>query len=288
MSTPQFDPQLYKVGQRQQWDAVAAAWKKWWAFFERSVQQVSDRLVDLAGVQPGQRVLDIATGIGEPAVTAAQRVGVEGHVVATDQSPGMLAVARERIAEQGIVNIQLVEVDTEVLDLPQESFDTIVCRWGLMFLPDLDEALRRTHRALKTGGKFATTVWATADKVPFVSLPFGVAQRVLQPPPPPPPTDAPNIFKLGEPGLIESAMERAGFKDVRSEVLTLQFEIASAEQYREFISEIVPPIRALVSDRSPSVQATFWNAIAESVQGFARSDGRISMPSDTIVTVGSK
>ena len=173
MSTPQFDPQLYKVGQRQQWDAVAAAWKKWWAFFERSAQQVSDRLVDLAGVQHGQRVLDISTGIGEPAVTAAQRVGVEGHVVATDQSPGMLAVARERIAEQGIVNIQLVEADTEALDLPQESFDTIVCRWGLMFLQDLDEALRRIHRALKTGGKFATTVWATADKVPFASLSFG-------------------------------------------------------------------------------------------------------------------
>ena len=157
-----------------------------------------------------------------------------------------------------------------------------------MFLQDLDEALRRIHRALKTGGKFATTVWATADKVPFASLSFGGAHRVLQPPPPPPPPDAPNLFKLGEPGLIESALERAGFKDVRSEVLTVQFEVASAEEYRDFISEIAPPIRALVADRSPTVQATFWNAIVERVKGFARSDGTISMPNDTIVTVGSK
>ena len=83
-------------------------------------------------------------------------------------------------------------------------------------------------------------------------------------------------------------MERAGFKDVRSEVLTVQFEVASAEEYRDFISEIAPPIRALVADRSPTVQATFWNAIVERVKGFARSDGTISMPNDTIVTVGSK
>jgi ubiquinone/menaquinone biosynthesis C-methylase UbiE len=74
---------------------VASGWQKWWKTFENDAQQVSDRLVELAVIRPGHRVLDIATGIGEPAISAAKILGKHEHVTATDISTEMLAIAEE-------------------------------------------------------------------------------------------------------------------------------------------------------------------------------------------------
>ena len=288
MTTQKFDPINYKEGQRQEWDSVAEAWKKWWPLFERNMQRVSTILCDLAGIKLGDRVLDISTGIGEPAVTVAGLVGSRGSVYATDQSPAMLRIAQERVSELGLKNIDFVEADTEALDLPDAEFDAAVCRWGLMFLPNPHEAIRRIHRSLKPGAKFATSVWSTPDKVPFISLPMGIAQKVLQPPPPPPPPDAPNIFKLGALGLIESILEQSGFKYVAASVMSLELESSSAEEYRNFLQDIAPPIRALVSNRRPEEQEVYWKAFIEGVKGYASPDGSVKLPEDTILVVGTK
>ena len=288
MTTRQFDPIKYKEGQRQEWDSVAEAWKKWWPFFEQNMQQVSTKLCDMAGIKLGDRVLDISTGIGEPAVTVAGLIGSQGSVYATDQSAAMLRIALERVSELGLDNIEFVEADTEALELPETVFNAAVCRWGLMFLPNPHVALRRIHRSLKPGAKFATSVWSTPDNVPFISLPMRIAQRVLQPPPPPPRPDAPNIFKLGAPGLIESILEQSGFKDVASSVLTLELESHSAEEYRDFLRDIAPPIRELVSNRSSEEQEVYWKAFVEGVKGYASPDRSVKLPGSTILVVGTK
>ena len=288
MTAQQFDPSKYKDGQRQDWDSVADAWKKWWPYFEQNMQQVSTALCDMAGIKPGDRVLDVSTGIGEPAVTVAGLVGPEGSVYATDQSPEMLRVARERVHELGLHNIGLVEADTETMELPEAEFDAAVCRWGLMFLPSPEEALRAISRSLKPGARFATSVWSTPENVQLISLPMAVAQKVLQPPPPPPPPDAPNLFKLGAPGLTESIFEQSGFKNVAGSVITVESESRSAEEYRDFIKDIAPPIRALVSERQPEEQDAYWDALVEAVKGRASADGSVKLRGDTILVVGTK
>ena len=169
MSTQSFNPDSYKNGQEQEWDAAAAGWRKQWAVFETSAQFVNDRLVELAEIKPGNRVLDVATGIGEPAVTAAKFVGAEGRVVATDQSTGMLAIAKERAAGLGLNNIEFQATDAEALDFPEGSFDAVVCRWGLMFLPDIAAALAGIYKSLVRGGKFSTSVWGLPPVVPMAS-----------------------------------------------------------------------------------------------------------------------
>ena len=194
MSTQKFDGSGYKTGQKDQWDSVAEAWGKWWPIIERGANSVSTALAGAIGAGPGQRILDVSTGIGEPAVTLARLVGPDGSVVATDQSAGMLAVAGERIKSEGLSNIELVEVDTEALDLPENEFDGAVCRWGLMFLPDLQSGLQAIRRSLKPGAKFAAAVWATPDRVPLLSLPMAVSQQGLDPKPPPPPADSSGAF----------------------------------------------------------------------------------------------
>lgn len=130
MNQTAYDPTMYKETQQREWDAVAAGWKKWWEWFELRAQHVSNRLIEIGNVQPGQNVLDVATGIGEPALTAAYKVGPEGHVIATDQAAGMLEIAGERKASLRLENLEFKHMDAEALDFPDESFDTVLCRGG--------------------------------------------------------------------------------------------------------------------------------------------------------------
>src|ERR1700733_7871607 len=172
-------PQLLKERQRRDWDAAAEGWNKWWPTFERTAQHVSDRLIELAHILEGSRVLDIATGNGEPAVTAARRVGPQGRVIATDQSEGMLGIARSRAASLGISNVEFRDTDGEKLDLTERDFDAIVCRWGLMFMPDVAAAIKGFNQRLAPGGWFATAVWSTADKVPMIGIGVDVVRRLV-------------------------------------------------------------------------------------------------------------
>src|ERR1700693_5533297 len=109
MSDQNPDDLKIKGQQKAAWDDSAAGWKRWWPTFERAAQTVNDRLGELAPMRAGHRVLDIATCRGEPALTAARAVGQSGRVVAVDMSPGMLAIARERIDAAGLTNVDLVE-----------------------------------------------------------------------------------------------------------------------------------------------------------------------------------
>ena len=123
---------------------------------------ISERLVELAGVQPGSRVLDVAAGYGEPTRTAATVAGPEGSVVATDISAEMLAFARERAKAAGLDNIEFVESDAAGLDFPEDSFDAAVSRWGIIFEPDGEAAAGRIRGFLKPGAKMAISSWGVA------------------------------------------------------------------------------------------------------------------------------
>lgn len=121
-----FNPEQFKAQQRQMWDNVAAGWQAWWETFERGAQKVSDRLVELAEIKPGDTVLDIATGIGEPAITAAKRVKPNGKVVATDISPQMITIAKTRAKSLGLDSImEFRESDAEKLEFPKSTFNAV-------------------------------------------------------------------------------------------------------------------------------------------------------------------
>lgn len=265
---------------------MAAGWRKWWELIEAGVQHVSDRILELGEVQPGQRVLDVATGIGEPAVSAARRVGPNGHVTATDQSPQMLEIARERAAALGLQNIEFKEMDAETLELPAASFDAALCRYGLMFLPNLQAALNGMSRSLTPGGRMATAVWDVPPKTPLVSLAMGVMQRLFQPPPPP--AGAPGPFALADTSVLEKGLADAGFTDIRTERMTLTIEFPSAQDYTEFIRDVVPPVRAMLASQPEEKQAEAWRAVAEAAGQFAGADGVVRMPNETILVAARR
>lgn len=280
MTAAPFDPVQYKASQRQDWSSVAAGWRQWWKTLERGAQAVSDRLVELAEVRPGQRVLDIATGIGEPAVTAAHRVGPQGRVVALDQAPQMLAIARERAAELGLSNIEFHEADAEALSLPADSFEAILCRWGLMFLPNLPAALGKMRALLAPTGRVAAAVWGPPPTVPMISLAMGTVRQLLQAPPPPP--GVPGPFSLADPTLLERALATAGFSRIRTERMAVTFEWASAADYARFHQAVSAPIQALLAGVPTEQRDTIWQAVTDAARQYAGADGAVRMTNDVI------
>src|SRR5215212_3078202 len=137
------NPADFREAQHRHWDSAAVGWKEWSEFNDSADRHISERLVELADVQSGSRVLDIAAGYGEPALTAARKAGPEGRVVATDISAEMLAFGGERAGAAGLDNVEFMESDASSLDFPQESFDAAVSRWGIIFEPDAEAAAQR-------------------------------------------------------------------------------------------------------------------------------------------------
>ena len=283
MNTGPTDAEHHKDRQRQEWDRVAAGWEKWWRTIEDGAQHVNDRLVDLAGVAPGKRVLDIATGIGEPALSAASRVGSAGRVVATDISKQMLDIARIRASTAGVTNVEFLEADAERLDFPAHSFDAILCRWGITSLPDYSNLLLRIKRMLTPNGLFATSVWDEASRLPFISIASTIAQEMFQlpAPRPEPPTEIPD-------DTLESVMIRAGFADVRAEKLTVTLELASAEAFTQYLVDVSPVVAALLSDQPPMRQKEYQYLLAQEFRRYAAIDGSFRVHNVTICAVGRK
>src|SRR6476469_5736237 len=232
MSEQQLDPEKQKSQHIQHYASAASGWMKWWAINGRALQSIGDRMCALARIRPGQRVLDIATGIGEPALTAAQGVGPTGHVLATDIAPEMLDFGKSRAAAMGLGNIEFRQMDAEAMDLPDASFDAILCRFGLMFLPKLDADLRAILRLLVSGGWFVAAVWSTAEQVPSSSIAGGTIMRELQLPPTPP--GKLDSFSLSDPAALKDRLAQAGFVDLHVETMYAHYEWPSPDAYVEF------------------------------------------------------
>ena len=284
-SGTQFNPDQFKAQQRQMWDNVAKGWQTWWETFEKGAQKVSDKLVELAEIKPGDRVLDIATGIGEPAVTAARRVKPNGRVVATDISPQMIAIAKSRAESLGLESMmEFKEIDAEKLDFPKSTFNAVLSRWGLMFLPNLPMALTTIRQLLVPVGRFAAAVWPAPAKVPMLDLPMSTVRKQINASAPPPGTPGP--FALADIEALKHSFAQAGFKDVRADTLNITFSFDSPDSFTKFHRQIAAPIQAMMANQTEERKNQVWNSVTEAVWSYADSHGRINLDNEVIVIAG--
>lgn len=280
------DAAAVKAEQRKQWSNVAEGWQRQWAAFEHGAQPLSDRMMDLAHVAVGQRFLDVATGIGEPAMTAARRVGLTGSVTAIDQAPQMLAVARQRLKAAGIQNVEFIEGDAEAVTLPRDFFDAVVSRFGIMFFVDPVRALARMWSSLIQGGWLSVAIWGSPERVPMISLPFSVLGRDLQPVPSLP--RGPNPFALSEPGALEQVLRDAGFAEVQSEPFTVTFEFESVEELIVHLRAVSAPIGMIMATASPDRQTEFWRKLAGAAAPYSDEQGTIRLDNECLVAAGRR
>lgn len=279
------DTDKLKAEQGRNWGSVAAGWNKWWETIERAARRVSDRLVELADIQPGHKVLDVATGVGEPAITAARRVGRTGRVVAIDLAPEMVALARKRAAALGLGNIEFQKMDAETLAFPEGTFDAVLCRWGLMFLPDLAGALGRMRRLLRDDGRFATAAWGPPSEVPMISLSNTVlAERLMIDEP-----DSPlGPFRFSQPGILGDALRGAGFGDVTCERFPITFEFQSPEVYTRFRQDATT-MAVKVAQQYPAERvADAWREVTEAARRYADPEGRVHMRNEVVCAMGRR
>ena len=265
------DPAQFRNTQREQWNIAATGWRTWRDLIDSGARHISERLVELAHVEPGSRVLDIAAGYGEPSLTAARVAGPDGRVVSTDISAEMLAHARERASAAGLENLEFVESEGAALDFPDDSFDAAVSRWGIIFEPDGEGTAARVRRFLRPGGRFAICSWGTPDEVPFLSIPMRTAMQRLGVPPPPPGTPGP--LSRPTPEALAGLLEGGGFSGVEVERAEATFTWESPEEFTTFVREIAPPISVMLTPHPQDVQDETWAAITSAVAEHTDSGG---------------
>ena len=283
--TPAFDPTRYKEATRQQWDHVADAWHKWIPVVRRWAGPVTGVMLDLARIGPGSRVLDIAAGDGDQSVTAARRVGPSGYVLATDIAPNLVAIAARAFREAGLANAEARVMDAEDLAVADASFDAVISRLGLFFVPNLSKALLEMRRALKPGGRIAAIVFSTPDKNPFFSLPISLIRKRAHLPPPVP--GQPGPFSLGGPGVLEGALAAAGFRAVEARNVAAPLQMASAAECARFERESFGALQQMLAGLEEAEREEAWREIEEEL---ARYDGPqgFESPCEVIIALGVK
>ena len=282
--TGTLDATEFRSGQREQWNVAAGGWRKWAPLLDRGLQQMREQLVELARVEPGHRVLDVAAGYGEPALTAARRVGPDGRVVATDISAEMLEYGRERAATAGLENVEFVEIAASALELPAQTFDAALSSYGIIFEPEAEATAARVRGFLKPGARLAISSWGPPDRVPMLGVPMRTMLQRYELPPPPPGTPGP--LSRPTPEAIGGLLEGGGFSNVEVVETTVVLDLDSAEEFTTFVKVIAPPITALVNARPLEEQADGWAAITEAIGPFADDSGRIHLENQTLLAVG--
>lgn len=276
-----------KGKQHESWTLVAPGWGKYDPLMRAWAAPVTERMIALAAIREGSRVLDIACGAGEPALTVAEKVGPKGSVLATDFVEEMVGFARSKAKARALSNIEFRCVDGEVIDALAGSFDAVTMRWGLMFMPDPVACMRRVNAALRPGGKAVVCCWTEAANNPFVTVPLGVLKRHMVVPEPP--AGAPGIFALASPDRLRAIFAEAGFHDVAIEQVTIPMaDFATGAEYDVFIRELAGPVASLFVQLPADVQARVKQEIARDAEMYSSKPGRVYLQGITHVVVGTK
>lgn len=267
--------------QRRLWDPISSGWEEWLETFERGGALVTGRLLALGGVRTGQRVLDVGTGLGEPALTAARAVGPDGHVLGIDVAPEMLRRARRRAA--GMPYVRFAEGEPETLPAG-ERFDVVLSRWCLMFMADPVDSLRVLRGLLVPGGVLAAAVWGPPPAAPMVGLPFRVLSQRLEFPEPPEGARHPGPYALAQPDECVAALEAAGYVDASVTTEKAPFWVGSPAEYARFAHAILPTdVKRMLRDKFGSDEdPDTWREVAELAGQYIDADGHVALTSTVL------
>jgi len=283
--TTTFDPELYKKTTRAQWEDAADAWHRWGPTIEDWLGAATERMLDAAGLTAGSAVLDIAAGAGGQTIAAARRVGASGRVLATDISPTILAYAARAAFDDGLLNVDVQEMDGEELAVDDESFDAVISRVGLIYFPDQLGALVAMRAALRPGGRIAAVVYSTAEANAFFSIPVGIIRRRAQLPPPAP--GQPGPFSLGGPGVAEKLFAEAGFEDITVETVVSPLRLASAADCVRFERESFGALGQMLSGLNEDERDAAWDESRDELARFEGPDGFVG-PCEMLVVAGRR
>ena len=276
------EPEAFKQHIRDQWDAVAARWHRWTPVMSAQYAPATELMLDLAHLRPGDRVLHIAAGDGYQSIAAARRVGPTGHVLAVDLAPEQLKYAAAAARDAGVEHLETRVMDAEHLDLPDASFDAVLCQFGLMFLPDPDRGLREMLRVLKPGA-WASLVIAAAGGFPESELAASIVRDRLGDATPPERTG----WSLGGPGVLRERLERVGFRAVDSHELTVPLRLPSTADAVRYLRELHPTLEELMGKLTPVERDDVWGRVEAALARYVGPAG-FESPNRVVVVAGQR
>ena len=270
----------------REWSDSAKYWAKHSETIRRMFAPLTRALIEDAGIVPGQAVLDVAGGTGEPSLAFAEVVGPTGSVTCTDAIDEMVRAAEREAVRRKLTNITFRHCTADSLPFSDNKFDATVSRLGVMFFPDPLNALRETLRVTKPGGSLAFVVWDSSDVNPFLNVVTGVLSRYVE-------TaeadeDAPGAFRFAERGKLARILSEAGGSEVRERIL--KFQIAAPLSFEEFW-ELRSEVSATLRDKLQTLSPTELNHLRADVEEASReyfTSGGMSFPAQMIIVSGRK
>ncbi|HTA12780.1 MAG TPA: methyltransferase domain-containing protein [Solirubrobacteraceae bacterium] len=281
-----FDANAYRQASSESWEAAAPGWRRRQELMRSFAAPVSHWMIEAIAPQPGQRVLELAAGMGETGMLAAELVAPLGGVVVSDQAEAMLEGARARAIELSLNNVEFQVLNAEWIDLPLASVDAVLCRWGYMLMADPATALADARRVLRPGGRIALAVWDAIAENPWALLP---AQELLERDggPGAPSEPRPGPFALASETRVTELLQEAGFAEVQVEALALTRRHASFEELWETTLDLSPSFHDGVLSRPAGEIAEIEASLAARFAPHTAPDGTLEIPARTLVACAS-
>jgi ubiquinone/menaquinone biosynthesis C-methylase UbiE len=277
------DADTQRAESRAGWERVAAGWQRMQARMSAVGMPVSRWMIDAIEPQPGTTVLELAAGVGETGFLVAELIAPGGGtLISSDGAEAMLKAAEQRAAELGVANAEFKQLELEWIDLPTASVDAALCRWGYMLVLDPEAALRETRRVLRPGGRLALATWATLDHNPWARV-RNEALAAEGHPLPSPPTP----FDLGTEDLLRELLEQAGFAEIRTAPVAVEFVHDDAGDYWSTTLAISRHFAELVDSLDDAAVAALRARIEQAVAPYAAPDGALRFPGRALVAAAS-
>ena len=270
--------------QRDSWNKFSSGWKKWDQLTMDFLRPVGDAILRSIPFKDNFQVLDIASGTGEPGLMAASIVR-NGKVTGTDLSEDMVIIAAENAREKGLKNFETKVCSADDLPFPDESFDAVICRNGVMFFPDLDKAAAEIYRVLKPGGYFSAGFFISPEKNQWATTTMNVINKYVDMPPPSP--DTPGLFRCAKPGMLKDILAKAGFNNFQETEVAFTLDVPTIEMYWSFQTEVAAPVVYGLSKADEATKQKIRETVFADVAKYSKDSG-FSLPAMELVLTAQK
>jgi len=261
------------------WHSIAEKFDIWLP----QLAPVGEVLIKAFAPKQGDNILDIASGTGEPALTLARDMGGKVEIIGVDAADGMVQVAQAKVKKENLPHIRFECMPAEALTFTDNSFDGVICRFGVMLFEDPLEGMREIHRVLKPGGRFALTVWSTPGTMPTLYWSYEAFKNRV------PDEDLPPLVKvtsLGGVGVLGNLIEQAGFTNFTIEDEIFNYEFDSFEAYWDAIET-----SDILKQQFDALYDTDRDKVRDEVRRFASDftrDGQLRIPHEYLLASGIK
>ena len=278
---PNFDPIQYKLNSKANWNIIAFDYHSNWADRHQGPFKSTREIVNIAGISPHDKILDLACGTGAVSKEIMQYLDDDGFLIGVDLSRTALSIAKKSIQN---TNVEFLEMDAEQLSF-NILFDKVLCQYGLMFFPDVEKVLKSVKKILKKDGKLVIAVHGLPEDVPYFSC---IMNPVLKFIPDIRPEGTPTVHRFGDPNNLNKELTKAGFLNISIKKFNFCYEVDTFEEYwQDYMHSTANSIRAKIESHGNEIVTQIKTEAKQNISKYETSSG-ILFPWSVLIASASK